>query len=311
MTFCEHCGEKISFLPFKCKYCGGVYCKKHRLPENHQCSFESKHIPVITSALKESKLKQSDSNKGTINVSKYIRRQERQEKKSLKQKRRSSSMKSQHRGIKAILLLIILFSGVAIVFRTLGIEEYVFLSLNAIIYQFTYHTFITSLFVYSINPFDYFFFFSIIFIFIIFYFAYSMGKIIESAFGTRFLVKLFLFSGLVSLIFYILLRLGILFYYPLDNLTHFDSVGLVWGGLFGLFTFIIYPAMNQRLTALVTIIPIRMSGKSFLLIIILFRLIPGLIYGLGGSFLYFLYYLPELGGILGSYLVFKYRMFMR
>ena len=22
MTFCEHCGEKISFLPFKCKYCG-------------------------------------------------------------------------------------------------------------------------------------------------------------------------------------------------------------------------------------------------------------------------------------------------
>jgi hypothetical protein len=310
MTFCENCGEKIGFLPFKCKYCGGSFCKEHRLPENHQCSFESKHIPIITSALKESKLKRSDSNKGSINVSKYIRRQEKQEKKSQKQMRRLSYKKTQFRGIKGILLLIVIFSVVAIVFRTLGIEEYVFISLNGIIYKFTIHTLFTSLFVYSINPFDSFFFFSIIFIFLIFYFAYSMGKMIESAFGMRFLVKLFLFSGFVSLIFYFLLRVGILFYYPLANSSYFDSVGLVWGGLFGLFTFTIFPAMNQRLTARVVIIPIRMSGKSFLLMIILFRLIPGLIYGLGGSFLYFLYYLPELGGVVGSYLVYKYRMFM-
>lgn len=310
MTFCEHCGEKIPFLPFKCKYCGGAYCKEHRLPENHQCSFESKHIPIITSALKESKLNHSDTNKGTINVSKYIRRQERQEKKSAKQMRRYSSKRSQFQGIKVILLIIISFSAVAIIFRSLGLEEYVFLSLNAIIFKFTYHTFITSLFIYSINPFDYFFFFSMILIFIIFYFAYLMGKMVETAFGTGFLVKLFLFSGFISILFYIILRLGIAFYYPLDSLSNFDSVGLVWGGLYGLFTFTIFPAMNQRLTARVVIIPIRMSGKSFLLIIILFRLIPGLIYGLSGSFLYFLYYLPELGGVLGSYLVYKYRMFM-
>ena len=310
MTFCEHCGEKIPFLPFKCKYCGGAYCKEHRLPENHECSFESKHIPIITSALKESKLNHSDSNKGTINVSKYIRRQEKQEKKSIKQMRRYSSKRSQYQGIKVILLLIVSFSTVAIIFRSLGLEEYVFLSLNAIIFKFTYHTFITSLFIYSINPFDYFFFFSMILIFIIFYFAYLMGKMVETAFGTGFLVKLFLFSGFISILFYIILRLGITFYYPLDSLSNFDSVGLVWGGLYGLFTFTIFPAMNQRLTARVVIIPIRMSGKSFLLMIILFRLIPGLIYGLSGSFLYFLYYLPELGGVLGSYLVYKYRMFM-
>jgi len=310
MTFCEHCGEKIPFLPFKCKYCGGAYCKEHRLPENHQCTFESKHIPIITSALKESKLNHSDSNKGAINVSKYIRRQERQEKKSAKQMSRFSSKRSQYQGIKVLLLLIVSFSTVAIIFRSLGLEEYVFLSLNAIIFKFTYHTFITSLFIYSINPFDYFFFFSMILIFIIFYFAYLMGKMVETAFGTKFLVKLFLFSGFVSIMFYIILRLGIAFYYPLDSLTNFDSVGLVWGGLYGLFTFTIFPAMNQRLTARVVIIPIRMSGKSFLLMIILFRLIPGLLYGLSGSFLYFLYYLPELGGVLGSYLVYKYRLFM-
>ncbi|MHA1319580.1 MAG: AN1-type zinc finger domain-containing protein [Promethearchaeota archaeon] len=310
MTFCKHCGEKIPILPFKCKYCGGAYCKEHRLPENHQCSFESKHIPIITSALKESKLNHSDSNKGTINVSKYIRRQERQEKKSAKQMRRYSSKRSQYQGIKVLLLLIISFSVVAIIFRNLGMEEYVFLSLNAIIFKFTYHTFITSLFIYSINPFDGFFFFSMILILIIFYFAFLMGKMVETAFGTRFLVKLFLFSGFISILFYIILRLGIAFYYPLDSLSNFDSVGLVWGGLYGLFTFTIFPAMNQRLTARVMIIPIRMSGKSFILMIILFRLIPGLLFGLSGSFLYFLYYLPELGGVVGSYLVYKYRMFM-
>lgn len=33
---CEKCGEKGS-LPFRCKYCGELYCEEHRLPENHDC----------------------------------------------------------------------------------------------------------------------------------------------------------------------------------------------------------------------------------------------------------------------------------
>ena len=35
---CEYCGEEIEGLPFKCKYCGGVFCVRHHLPENHDCS---------------------------------------------------------------------------------------------------------------------------------------------------------------------------------------------------------------------------------------------------------------------------------
>jgi len=34
---CDYCGERISGLPFKCKYCGGKFCVKHHLPENHEC----------------------------------------------------------------------------------------------------------------------------------------------------------------------------------------------------------------------------------------------------------------------------------
>jgi membrane associated rhomboid family serine protease len=34
---CDFCG-KYEMLPFNCKYCGGVYCSSHRLPEYHECT---------------------------------------------------------------------------------------------------------------------------------------------------------------------------------------------------------------------------------------------------------------------------------
>lgn len=36
MPICDHCGKEIA-LPYKCAYCGGSFCSKHRLPENHNC----------------------------------------------------------------------------------------------------------------------------------------------------------------------------------------------------------------------------------------------------------------------------------
>ena len=309
MTFCEHCGEKISFLPFKCKYCGGSYCKEHRLPENHQCTFQLKSIPITPSNLREVPLKSGSSRGTSRNFKKYMKRQDKQKKKDVKLYRKYPSNKTEFQGIKLLLLLIVICSIIAIIFRVYDIDEYIFFSLNAIIYRFTFHTFITSLFIYPINPFDSFFFFSILLIAIMFYLAYIMGKLIERVFGKKFLFKLFLFSGFISILFYLLLRVALIYYLPILNTFFFDGVGLVWGGLFGLFTFTIFPAMNQKLTAFLTIIPVRMSGKSFLLIIILFRLIPGLYYGLAISPIYFLFYIPELGGILGSYLVYKYNLF--
>ncbi len=34
---CSYCGIDVS-LPFTCKLCGGKFCGKHRLPENHECT---------------------------------------------------------------------------------------------------------------------------------------------------------------------------------------------------------------------------------------------------------------------------------
>jgi len=34
---CQFCGKE-EVLPFKCQYCGGLFCPEHRLPENHACA---------------------------------------------------------------------------------------------------------------------------------------------------------------------------------------------------------------------------------------------------------------------------------
>ncbi|MCL7413060.1 MAG: rhomboid family intramembrane serine protease [ANME-2 cluster archaeon] len=34
---CSVCGKK-EMLPYKCKFCGWIYCSEHRLPENHECT---------------------------------------------------------------------------------------------------------------------------------------------------------------------------------------------------------------------------------------------------------------------------------
>ncbi len=36
MAQCSYCGESEQ-MPFRCKFCKGVFCSSHRLPENHEC----------------------------------------------------------------------------------------------------------------------------------------------------------------------------------------------------------------------------------------------------------------------------------
>ncbi len=40
MANCYYCNIKISKLLYRCKYCGMIFCKNHRLPENHDCPFD-------------------------------------------------------------------------------------------------------------------------------------------------------------------------------------------------------------------------------------------------------------------------------
>ncbi len=40
MVKCAFCKKETGYLPFHCKYCGNSFCSEHRLPENHNCTFE-------------------------------------------------------------------------------------------------------------------------------------------------------------------------------------------------------------------------------------------------------------------------------
>jgi len=292
------------------------------LPENHGCTFELKHVPVVSTTPRESRqgyqkkaLRKADSrvylDKGPRTLKKYLRRQEKYRTKSLRQMRGYSDKISQYKATDILFFLIISLSILAVIFSLSNLGEYLFLSLNAVATKFTLHTFITSLFIDKFNPYDPFFFFSIIFIFIMLFFTYKITRFIEMGMGKKFIVKLFLISGFFSIVFYILLRLALLAYYPIDDPLYLDGVGLLWGGIYGLITFTIFPSMNRETSAYLTFVRFRMTGKSFLFMIIFIRVFFGLIYGLSISPLYFLFYLPELGGILGSYVVYKYRIFTK
>lgn len=48
MPICYHCERKISDIPFRCKFCGMIFCKHHRLPENHICPFDLRRKDAYT-----------------------------------------------------------------------------------------------------------------------------------------------------------------------------------------------------------------------------------------------------------------------
>ena len=297
MTFCEHCGEKIPFLPFKCKYCGGAYCKEHRLPENHQCTFELKHVPNTFSGLGETPSKSSYSHGTSRNFRKYMKRQDKQKQKTTKLYKSYNFEPTQNKGTKILIIVIIVLSIASMVVNPL------YLTLSRLSFlDFWLWTFVTSVFVSYISN-----MFELFFLFIIILFFYMIIKNIEQAFGTKFLLRLYLtcalLSGLVYFIFWIILEL---FLTP-PGVGLVIPYGLASGALLGVICFMIFINWNRQMTFLIFFMPIRMRGKTIIIVLILIRLIPGLLL----AFDYppaLLIYLPDLGGMLASYLVYNYKL---
>jgi membrane associated rhomboid family serine protease len=305
VTYCEYCGEQITYLPFTCKYCGGTFCKKHRLPENHECTFELKHVPVVPTTQREPRQQQQAPMKRATSkvyldqdsksLRKYLKRQDKQNERTLRMYQKPYKKPSQYMGTKILFITIIIFSIAGLFFNE--ISEYFYLSLSGLIYQFTYHTVFTSLFASSGDP------ISLLFLILMLFILYFMARNIEAGQGTNFLIKLYLISCLFTALFYVILRLSLITIYPL---TVRIPVGLAWGGILGLLSYSLFPIMNRKITAFMYFLPIRMSGRSFLFIIIIFRLFPVILFVWYAPY-YVIFYLPELGGILGAYIVFKYQ----
>ncbi|MFX1302763.1 MAG: hypothetical protein ACFFBV_03940 [Promethearchaeota archaeon] len=265
-------------------------------------------MPVIPTTQRESRGRSKDVvsqkplprvylDEGPKTFKKYLKRQDKQRERLLRSFEKPYTKISQYQGTKILFIMIMLFSIIALIFYYNEIPQYIYLSLNGIVYQFTYYTIFTSLFVSSGDI------LSLFFLFIMLYILYFMARNIEKSYGTKFLIKIYLIGCLFSAIFYVLLRVLFIFYLPLDYAV---LVGLAWGGILSLISYSIFPIMNQQITALMYFLPIRMKGRSFLIMIILFRLIPALLYALYEP-IYIVFYLPELGGVLGAYIIYKYK----
>jgi len=297
MPYCETCGEEIGYLPFKCKYCGGVFCKKHRLPENHDCTFELKHTPVVPIPRRGlSRTVSSSSEKSSIKtprkIKKYLKRQEKQKMKTIKDF--ENYRESQAKGTTYLILLIFVLSLVTFIYP-------LYLTLSSLSFlNLWIWTFITSFFVsYTQDLFGLFFLIILIILF------YVMIKNLERTFGTKFLLKLYFICGFLTGLSYVLLWLALQPFYMGAVIV---PIGLASGALLGVISFMIFLNINREMTFLMFFIPIRMKGRTIIIFLVLLNLIPGLLLAIGNP-LYLLVYLPDLGGVLASYLVylFKYK----
>ncbi|MHA2001616.1 MAG: rhomboid family intramembrane serine protease [Promethearchaeota archaeon] len=336
MAKCSYpdCDEILNYLPFKCRYCGDTFCKKHRLPENHQCSFElqikpQKEVSKEAKSFKE-KVKQLEKNKIPENKTyEQIDREMRnfihdQERAAMPPppSRSSGRYGSRSRGYSPFIsrtnkpIGTYSIMGITIFFFLLTyyppIQQYILLNLNYFISSFIFHipSIFTSSFTPELSGYLTPSWISLIFTLLILFWS---GKVIETRMGTKFLLSLYILSGIANGFAILLLQsLGLL----IQNSFFFFNIAQISfpfstqnGAYYGLMVFLLYQiGLNREMRFYLYFIPIRMKAKYILYFIAGMQLAYG-IYGIiililqnpNGAY-YILSSFPQLAGILvGAY----------
>ncbi|MBD3255092.1 MAG: hypothetical protein GF383_08355 [Candidatus Lokiarchaeota archaeon] len=309
MPYCEYCGEEIGYLPFKCKYCGGTYCKKHRLPENHECSFELKHTPVVPISDRQARSRYPDSRRKTYKTSdferkrkkevrKYLKEQRKERKRALRQFKTGFTGVGMANGTKYLMVLIIVCSVISFILSIFSLEYFINFSMFGILNLLLW-TILTAQFVSASGI------IGLLFLFILIIFFYNIAKNIELRFGTKFLITLYIYCALSTGIVYLFIRYLLSPLYPINQVV--ISIGLATGAILGLISFIVYFSPDREMMLFCYFVPVKMKGRTLLILLILSRVIPALLFGLIVGPVYLLLYLPDLGGILASYIIYAYK----
>ncbi|MFX1236816.1 MAG: rhomboid family intramembrane serine protease [Promethearchaeota archaeon] len=313
MPKCQYCNDEIGYLPFKCNYCGFTFCKQHRLPENHECSFDLKHTPVVPT---ESKVSHRSSERiaqkyqdysytKPKQLKKYLKRQEKERKRTQRSytRRRSFSQGPRAQGTATlfIILMIVVFSIIEYSRLLLESDYPNIPKLSENIIGLYIWRACTSPFVYDIHD-----LFGFFFLFIMIYFLWFMGKLIEMQRGAVFFIKFYFLCVGFKMLLYALLNLPFAVYvYPhrVEDAVLLPS-SCANAAIIGLISLSILPLLNQQVTGMVGFLPMRMRAKTFLIIIVLLIVGPALLLFLVyGDPSVFVIYLPDLGGLIAAYLV--------
>lgn len=234
MSYCEFCGEKAGALPFKCSYCGGNFCGKHRLPENHDCSFDVKY--------RNKRIKE-------------------------KQQKRDKYSKNRDIGVRGERV----FIGTLVLYAVLVISSIIayFYPYYMCITYFTsgYYsdsfiwTIFTSIFViYFANPIELAYFITLLVC------SYYFIRTIENKYGPKLLLSLFVASSVLGGLINLFMSLYISY---INIVISYFPIGLASGGLLGVNVFLLLDSPNKYWY----FFRLKLKGKYMLLFLVIINFI--------------------------------------
>ncbi|WP_457558379.1 rhomboid family intramembrane serine protease [Candidatus Harpocratesius sp.] len=281
------CDEILDYLPFKCRYCGGTFCKKHRLPENHNCSFKMTVKPERSYT--SSSIPGQKNTSGYLNnvetpfegdetqldreMRDYIRNQERSamppapSRDSRRVRSFSRPLFGVSQNTKGTYWLMGLNGFFSIAALLIALFEsnstYFLLNFQTLFGKFWIWSIFTSMFT-TISI------FSLLFVMII---LFGTGRMLEKQFGTRFILYLYIGCGLFGIVGGILFQLifsFIPFLSPnVSQAFQLSFFSVQWAALIGMISFILYLAgLNREMRMYLYFIPVKMKGKYLLYFLI-------------------------------------------
>jgi membrane associated rhomboid family serine protease len=312
------CDEVLTYLPFKCRYCGKIYCKRHRLPENHDCSFEfdqSNASPAQTQTTKippgvETPNFTSDppttpDRPTNFEQNPFQRRfpSGRPPPQRITTMRRAINRdqtpfiypSNTLNATYALIVLNIAFFLIYTILSSLGYPPFLLL-VNIVTYQppfFYFHTLLTAFFV----PDN---LISVIFSALI---IWSMGRNFERRFGPKFVVALYMITGLFTLVGGLILQILVIIGSG-PNVLAFYGMSLNNGIFIGLIAFFCFIAgLETQMTFLFFIVPVRLKAKHILIFLFSINIIFGVISLVWGGD--FITSFASLMGIFGAYYLYR------
>ena len=191
MATCDVCGEEVA-LPFKCGYCGGTFCSKHRLPENHSCKRFSEAGSPKQEKLDQDSIPSREPEVPQIEI--------RYEIKAPKSKVRSSFFRHfflRWSSMAILLSLLVVFIGQLIAQSVLGPAYYQVGDYNTFLYYLTPSramvlarpwTLVTSIFLHA----------GFLHLFVNGLVLFSFGPVLEMRIGRRRFLYIFFGSGIIA-----------------------------------------------------------------------------------------------------------------
>jgi len=303
MSRCYHCGEEDRNC-YYCQDCEKYYCYLHKEPRIHECSIV-KEEPLITQQFnilhrqgQTSQFTVNDQRGRTDGCYTWYHPDTNVSEETLVQENKPETKLKEIKGTLGLIVLISLFSLIAmhpIIRACTNLSAYGLL-------KGYYWTLFTSFFVITIENGA-----ALLTFFIGIFFIFKIAGDIEKTSGMKFFLLLYGFCGIFSSIIYLIFRFLISFSIPLFMLEMYSfSVGVSWASFLGVITYKVFLNPEGEWNLFISILPIKLKGKSLLLILIVLRLFSGIFYGYI-HVLTLLMYCFELFGILAGYFVFLYK----